>query len=713
MIRLCDKEVYAADIRDVTRGELIGRFCAAEGEKPLCFLYDGEEEAGYISYDILFKNPNKEIEECMETAFITVGEDMFVQARKFFSEYPEKTWVLVRNEDGAPECFAYHDYEERYDEIESVIQMIEQDIIEKNSGYTLREVYPWVRQIHIYDCNEWAYRLYRTFLEWNIPVRVFGDKWRYVLGNEIACPGECPDYEIMRIFAESHDYAFRKWTNTTTIMGKCYNSLVSSFQIVYVYGVMNYRRQVELFMSEIKEKMSCFICKIPDFEGLKNKSALDCYRNRERITMREEKMFFKWEEEELKRVCGMNPKEYYDKMMAQTQEEREDNSRPDRDGRNIIYLVGPCIVSGNFVWKEHTLVNYMQELVDRAQLDYVIKPIHVGEHAYRIIEKELPDMIEDSPGNMVIFFEEDIRDAADIEKTHKIQVYDLDVTELFDHATDEKPLYYDKPIHTNARGNQALARRIFEALILPASKKILTEERLGTETGPHLTIGMKRRLGEYLDNIKIQCLMKVGPGKRGAIVMNCNPFTRGHKYLIEQARSRVEQLFIFVVEEDKAQIPFADRFEMVKRGVEEMENVYVFPSGEFILLFHTLPSYFAKESLQEERIDASEDIHIFGAHVAPALDISVRFTGTEPIDKVTRQYNEEMGRTLKRYGVEYVEIPRLEDDNGVISASRVRKYLENGDWESLGRSVPESTYEYLGRENDNKGKENSVYCLRE
>lgn len=90
MIRLCDKEVYAADIRDVTRGELIGRFCAAEGEKPLCFLYDGEEEAGYISYDILFKNPNKEIEECMETAFITVGEDMFVQARKFFSEYPEK-----------------------------------------------------------------------------------------------------------------------------------------------------------------------------------------------------------------------------------------------------------------------------------------------------------------------------------------------------------------------------------------------------------------------------------------------------------------------------------------------------------------------------------------------------------------------------------------------------------------------------------------------
>lgn len=129
-----------------------------------------------------------------------------------------------------------------------------------------------------------------------------------------------------------------------------------------------------------------------------------------------------------------------------------------------------------------------------------------------------------------------------------------------------------------------------------------------------------------------------------------------------------------------------------------MENVHVFPSGEFILSFHTLPSYFAKESLQEERIDACKDVQIFGAYIAPALDISVRFTGTEPLDKVTRQYNEEMGRTLKEYGIGYIEIPRMEDKSGVISASRVRKYIENGDWENVRKLVPESTYEYLRKE---------------
>lgn len=698
MVRLCDKEVYAADIHIVNKGQLISKFCMGGGN--IVFLYDGEEQVGYISYDILLKNPDKEIAECMETAFITVGEDMFVEARKFFSEYPEKIWVLVRNKDGGPECFAYHDFEQGYEEIENVICMIEQDIVEKKSDYTLREVYPWVRQIHIYDCNEWAYRLYRIFQVWNIPVRVFGDKWRYLLVEEIDTVEECADYEVMRIFAESHHYAYRKWTSSreVQVMGKPYNSLFPSFMFLYVYGVMNYRHQVRLFIDQMREKMLCFICKVPDFEGLRHRSLYDSYRNREGIVMREDKFFFEEQRNELERVCGMNPKEYLDKILKETQEDSENNSILNDDKRNIIYIVGPCIVAGLFVWNTQTLIYYIQQMLDKAQLDYVIKPIAVAEHAYRKIKKELPDMIEDSYNNMVIFMEEDIRDTVEIEASHKIQVYDLDLTDVYDESTDEKPLYYDRPMHTNARGNEAIANRIFDKLILPVAEKNLAQESAEAVNKPRLTIGLKRRLDEYLDEIRVQCLLTVRPGKRGAIVMNCNPFTLGHKYLIEQARRSVEQLLIFVVEEDRTQIPFADRFEMVKRGVAEMENVHVFPSGEFILSFHTLPSYFAKESLQEERIDASKDVHIFGAYIAPALDISVRFTGTEPLDKVTRQYNEEMGRTLKEYGIGYIEIPRMEDKDGVISASRVRKYMENDDWENVRKLVPESTYEYLRKE---------------
>ena len=40
--------------------------------------------------------------------------------------------------------------------------------------------------------------------------------------------------------------------------------------------------------------------------------------------------------------------------------------------------------------------------------------------------------------------------------------------------------------------------------------------------------------------------------KFGAVVMNCNPLTLGHRYLIEQALKQCDYLMIFVVQEDKS-----------------------------------------------------------------------------------------------------------------------------------------------------------------
>ncbi|PUU99564.1 [citrate (pro-3S)-lyase] ligase, partial [Acinetobacter baumannii] len=56
----------------------------------------------------------------------------------------------------------------------------------------------------------------------------------------------------------------------------------------------------------------------------------------------------------------------------------------------------------------------------------------------------------------------------------------------------------------------------------------------------------------------------------GAIVMNCNPFTLGHQYLVEYAAAQVVRLYLFVVEEDKSEFPFADRLELVKQGVAHL-----------------------------------------------------------------------------------------------------------------------------------------------
>ena len=183
--------------------------------------------------------------------------------------------------------------------------------------------------------------------------------------------------------------------------------------------------------------------------------------------------------------------------------------------------------------------------------------------------------------------------------------------------------------------------------------------------------------------------------KIGAIVMNCNPFTLGHRYLIEYASSRVDRLYIFAVEEDKSYFPFKDRIELMQQGTADLPNVTVIPSGKFIVSALTFTDYFGKAELQDKTIDASMDLEIFGQYIAPALGITVRFAGEEPLDKVTKQYNEHMRRILPKYGVKFEEVPRKEEKGGVISASRVRKLLETKDFAEIQSLVPRTTYDYL------------------
>ena len=80
--------------------------------------------------------------------------------------------------------------------------------------------------------------------------------------------------------------------------------------------------------------------------------------------------------------------------------------------------------------------------------------------------------------------------------------------------------------------------------------------------------------------------------------MNCNPFTKGHLYLIEKASAESDHLFILIVEEDKSVFPFEKRMELVKRGTEHLDNIDVIPGGSYTISSATFPSYFAKEALQ-------------------------------------------------------------------------------------------------------------------
>ncbi|MBO6304229.1 MAG: adenylyltransferase/cytidyltransferase family protein [Selenomonadaceae bacterium] len=252
--------------------------------------------------------------------------------------------------------------------------------------------------------------------------------------------------------------------------------------------------------------------------------------------------------------------------------------------------------------------------------------------------------------------------------------------------------------HFTQSGNRMIADGIFEFL----KNNDFFEKDLPTDVGVPIHINQSQNededeeLREYKGKLQTFYNQTLRP-KIGSIVMNCNPFTNGHRYLVEQALKYCERLIVFVVEEDKSVFPFADRIELVRKNLADLKRVTVIPSGEFIISARTFEEYFNKESLQERKIDTSLDVTMFAKEIAPCLGISMRFAGEEPFDNVTRQYNESMARLLPQYGIKFFEIPRMKFKGEPVSASEVRRLAKAKEFEKLKKLVPPQTLQYLRR----------------
>jgi [citrate (pro-3S)-lyase] ligase len=186
-----------------------------------------------------------------------------------------------------------------------------------------------------------------------------------------------------------------------------------------------------------------------------------------------------------------------------------------------------------------------------------------------------------------------------------------------------------------------------------------------------------------------------GGGTAGAIVLNANPFTLGHQWLVEQAAARVEVLYLLVVREDRSAFPFEARRRLVEAGTRHLGNVVVLDTGRYAVSAVTFPAYFLGKGEPVAAYQLELDLALFGARLAPALGVTRRFFGSEPTCATTRAYNEAMHRHLPRWGVEPVELPRLEAGGAAISASTVRGALARGDLAALKALVPETTLAYL------------------
>ena len=187
----------------------------------------------------------------------------------------------------------------------------------------------------------------------------------------------------------------------------------------------------------------------------------------------------------------------------------------------------------------------------------------------------------------------------------------------------------------------------------------------------------------------------------GATVMNCNPFTLGHRYLIEKASEASELLYVIIVQEELSLFPFKDRYMLVTEGTKDLENVKVIPSGDYAVSRATFPTYFLKDKgiASVAETQAELDATLFANLFVPELGIKKRFVGTEPFCPTTAKYNEMMKKVLPVHGVRVVEIERLNDLSGTaVSASRVRRAIVENDTATLKKLLPAVTIAYLDSE---------------
>jgi cytidyltransferase-like protein len=636
---------------------------------------------GTVTYKSVLSNEN--YDDCIQKNKVVIDQNIFLQARKCLEVQPE---VPVFNKQGDLVYFCYDDKRGMFDTwYENILEYFD-----NNDGLFIENVYDTIQAVHFYDLNEWAYRIYKILNKRNVVTYVTGQKWEEIFQIDQSTSIDYPEYNVMSIYSEGSPYFKNK--------GKSPISPCTIFYFIEKIAMANQLYIAQSFKNSLMNQM--FICRFPEFYELSYFTPNESLRNSKVIHTG---------------IENINTKNYvintaFENAAEMPYEEFVQQRRRDAveapkvyfniDGNNVqgllwghgkyrIYLMGPCIVAIHCTLKEGTLMAYLQQYLEALKPSYEIVAIPIFFMEMMSFEKVLKSLPINKK-DIIIYFDcvgpEIMSNPLFSDST------DIELLPLFNNREhNNNEWFFDVPVHTTKHANKKIAEELSQFITNKVrdfhSNETISEDILSSEEVPD-------ELKNYLDLISSE--KPNNPSlKIGCIVMNCNPFTLGHQYLINTARNQVDLLYIFVVEEDKSFFKFDDRFQLVKECCRDYDNVKVLPSGKYILSYETFPLYFEKATQQEAVIDASVDLDLFARYIAPALNITTRFVGEEPTDLITRQYNSEMIKNLPSYGINVVVIPRIEVGNVPISASKVRQLLKQHAYDEMKKLLPEATYQFL------------------
>ncbi|PWG00837.1 [citrate (pro-3S)-lyase] ligase [Levilactobacillus bambusae] len=185
------------------------------------------------------------------------------------------------------------------------------------------------------------------------------------------------------------------------------------------------------------------------------------------------------------------------------------------------------------------------------------------------------------------------------------------------------------------------------------------------------------------------------PGQSIAgIVMNANPFTRGHRYLVERAAEEADAVYVFVVNTDSSLFTTEERVGLVTAGLADLNNVLVVSGGDYMVSYATFPAYFLTSPEKEITYQTTLDARIFKNWVAKERHITTRYVGSEPRSRTTAIYNSVLQRELPpEVAVKVIE--RRSANHDVISARTVREMIAADDLTHLAVLVPDTTAKYI------------------
>lgn len=205
----------------------------------------------------------------------------------------------------------------------------------------------------------------------------------------------------------------------------------------------------------------------------------------------------------------------------------------------------------------------------------------------------------------------------------------------------------------------------------------------------------KSGINNYCDSLKSKI---VAGDVIGSLVMNLNPITRGHLYLIDNACAACDHVHLFLVKEDKSSFPYDVRLKLLKEAVKDIDNLTIHDGSDYIISSVTFPTYFIKSSSDVDKNYPEIDASIFAKYIAPALNINTRYLGSEPYSKTTNIYNEVIKSVLPKYNIDVYEIERVLIEGEIVSASKVREMIRSGNIELTKDFVPQCVYEFLKSE---------------